>query len=430
MLRKGRAPNGIGESAVSAEIKPGVQLRALVTVAGLPGSEAEAVGAEIARIVGFRFVADDIPKMLCRRLQRSVAELAALEGSFRTRRSRAARLALAPWERYGAFEASYIGVGIWSPVDYADLEPYLTKEKYLQGLRGVIAELASEGGAVLYGNGNHTLLPTGAPALRVFVQTPESYRRQRIATQMGLSLTHAERWLRKADRERLSISKHLFGSDLLDISGYDLVVNLEGLPHEAAAESAAAALRSLVPELKPSIAPSRLSPERTPGTADGAPAERSNLMNADLFRNLTEEQILSVVSLGRFLELPAGHGLGSAGGLGDEIFVITEGTAVLSAESAIGEIVVRVAGPRESFPLAALIGTGALITSASAMTEMKLLALPLDSLTALCSREPEIGMGIYAAIADAFGHRYRKTLGRLTTSAERVLRKADFFATV
>ena len=71
-----------------------------------------------------------------------------------------------------------------------------------------------------------------------------------------------------------------------------------------------------------------------------------------------------------------------------------------------------------------------MITSARTMTDMELLALPLDSLTALCSREPEIGMGIYGAIADILGDRYRKTLERLTTSAERVLRESDFFANV
>ena len=107
-----------------------------------------------------------------------------------------------------------------------------------------------------------------------------------------------------------------------------------------------------------------------------------------------------------------------------------EGMAQLTADSAIGDITVRVAGPGESFPLATLIGSGVLITSAKAMTDMFVFSIPTDGLRGLFSENPELGMKVYAAIAEVLGNRYGRTLAHLTTNAEQALKEADFFANV
>ena len=159
-------------------------------------------------------------------------------------------------------------------------------------------------------------------------------------------------------------------------------------------------------------------------------SELDVLRRVDLFRELTDEQIQEVASLGQPLQISAGQALVQAGEAGNLLFVVIRGFAQLTARSAAGEIPVR-AGPGKAFPLAALVGSGTLITSAEAITDMDLLALaPRAPLLALCRRDPAIGMGIYAAIAEVFGERYKKTLAHLTTAAEQVLRQSDFFANV
>ena len=125
-----------------------------------------------------------------------------------------------------------------------------------------------------------------------------------------------------------------------------------------------------------------------------------------------------------------GRWLGVAGESGYQLYIIMGGRAQLSAQSALGDITVRVAGPGESFPLAALIGSGTLITSVRAMTDMELLAIPCSRLRALCSENSEIGMHIYKEIADVLANRYKRTLRHLATGAEGVLPAADIWANV
>ena len=157
---------------------------------------------------------------------------------------------------------------------------------------------------------------------------------------------------------------------------------------------------------------------------------RRVLKEADAFKGMSDEQLDKVASLARRSTVAAGEVLGTGGEPGAHLFVIVQGEAQLSTHSGVGEITVRIAGPSESFPLAARAGAGTLITSAKALTDMELLAIPRSGMLALCSESPEIGMRMYANIADVFVNRYKKTLGRLTAIEERTLKDADFLANV
>ena len=145
----------------------------------------------------------------------------------------------------------------------------------------------------------------------------------------------------------------------------------------------------------------------------------------DAFGDLTPEQIDRVVGLGSRREVSEGEMLGTGGELGEFMFVILDGEAHLTTHSEIGEISVRIARPGEAFPLAALLGSGTLITSGEALSDMEVLAIPRSELLMLCTREPEIGMRIYAAVGRLFSNRYAETLTHLTMSAERELRRGD-----
>ena len=145
----------------------------------------------------------------------------------------------------------------------------------------------------------------------------------------------------------------------------------------------------------------------------------------DAFGDLSPEQIEKVVVLGTRRNVGAGAMLGTGGELGEYLFVILEGEAHLTTHSEVGEISVRIARPGEAFPLAALLGSGTLITSGEALTEMEVLAIPRSELLMLCSREPEIGMRIYAAVGRLFSNRYAETLTHLTISAAREMQLND-----
>lgn len=162
------------------------------------------------------------------------------------------------------------------------------------------------------------------------------------------------------------------------------------------------------------------------GAADlAAGGDNRVFRQIDAFSDLSADQIDRVVALGRRLNVAAGERLGAAGELGANMFLILEGEAHLTTHSEVGEISVRIAQPGEAFPLAALLGSGSLITSGEALSDMEVLAIPRSDLLLLCSREPEVGMRLYAAIGRLFANRYAETLTHLTISAERELRQGD-----
>lgn len=165
--------------------------------------------------------------------------------------------------------------------------------------------------------------------------------------------------------------------------------------------------------------------ERAGAAAAAAGGDNRVFRQIDAFSDLSAEQIDRVVALGRRLQVAAGERLGAAGELGANMFLILEGEAHLTTHSEVGEISVRIAQPGEAFPLAALLGSGSLITSGEALSDMEVLAIPRSDLLLLCSREPEIGMRLYAAIGRLFANRYAETLTHLTISAERELRQGD-----
>ncbi len=142
----------------------------------------------------------------------------------------------------------------------------------------------------------------------------------------------------------------------------------------------------------------------------------------DIFRGMSAQHIQRVVALGHRIQVEAGEKQGKGGEVAESLFLILSGEASLSAQSDIGEITVRIAGPGESFPLASMLESGTMITTAEAVTDLELLAILRADLMALCSREPEIGMRIYSNVAQIFANRYSATLTQLALSAEREMR--------
>ncbi len=165
--------------------------------------------------------------------------------------------------------------------------------------------------------------------------------------------------------------------------------------------------------------PGDLSPGQE---SEAAAAQEFDYSSVDMFARLSREQISSVVALGSTVYVKEGETLGSGGDEGQNLFVIQSGEAQLTAQSEIGQIAVRVAGPGESFPQAVLLGEGTLITAGSALSDMTLLQIPRAPLLDLCTQDAAIGRGIYAATAQQFATRYSRTLTQLGLSASREIR--------
>jgi len=139
---------------------------------------------------------------------------------------------VASFERYPNVEdAFYWSEVVASEIGAAGQYDYLTRERYLATLRGVIAEAALEGNIVLHGHFGYLF----TPAFHVLVtgNVPGTGRE---------------------GREWMSIAKRLFQTDPLDVRQYDLVINTERQSLESAVQALLAAVspsieRARVPAL-------------------------------------------------------------------------------------------------------------------------------------------------------------------------------------
>lgn len=166
--------------------------------------------------------------------------------------------------------------------------------------------------------------------------------------------------------------------------------------------------------------------ESRPETLDGA----ARLRDADLFHGLSPQQMAAVAALGHPIRVGADTTLVRTTEPGATLYVVLQGRVELYARSEIGDVTMRVTGPSECFPIAALLGSGQLITSARSMVEAELYAIPASDLRDLCERDSEMGQEVYRNAAEIMAGRYRITADRMTRAAERALRGGDFWEAV
>jgi CRP-like cAMP-binding protein len=192
-------------------------------------------------------------------------------------------------------------------------------------------------------------------------------------------------------------------------------------------------VNKLEPETRASRQLARLRNEGLliPGTADTLVRRWSNMLSqVDIFKELTDEERDQVATLGNVRMVQEGDSLGIEGQEGTSVYVILEGTAQLSANSSVGRITARVAGPGESLPLASILGEGKLITSIDARTDMRVWQVDSAKLRAFFSKNPEIAAKVYYGAATVLAERYRRTLWRLTEQSAGVVKSETFWANV
>ena len=231
----------------------------IVTVTGSPGSGAEHVAAETARLLRAELLDGRIMDEVARVLDRTPGEIESIESSYTSFWARLLRASLEPWERYGAFESSPEMFGPY-PVatDQFDLPDYLTKEEYLRGLASVLASPSADRALVVHGHGAVALAPTGRPVFHVLVDMGSEGRVRKAQFEGGVSEQYARRVLKRSDKAFVSLYKGLYGVDPSDPVNYDVVINMDRLAVESAARIVSGAVarsvrtyRQSQPELQP-----------------------------------------------------------------------------------------------------------------------------------------------------------------------------------
>lgn len=119
---------------------------------------------------------------------------------------------------------------------------YPGQSAYVLEMRAVMEALAHQGRTILVGRGANWFL-NPARGLRVRISAPRSTRAERLAGREGMALSDAERLIEVDDADKTSFIKQVFGRDIEDPEGYDLILNLGSLGAEAAADCILAALR-------------------------------------------------------------------------------------------------------------------------------------------------------------------------------------------
>jgi len=116
-------------------------------------------------------------------------------------------------------------------------------EIHLDRLNSVIYELASRGNAVFLGRGSHILLRALTCALHIGVTASPDKRIQNLV-ERGFEREAAIKALHKSDHERGAFIKFAFGVDWDNPELYDLVLNMDNLTIDLAADIVAHIARS------------------------------------------------------------------------------------------------------------------------------------------------------------------------------------------
>ena len=103
-------------------------------------------------------------------------------------------------------------------------------------VKAVMCELAEKGNMVYHGHAGQELLRGIRHVLKVLLVTPPDYRVRLVQERCGVSAEEAAKQIAKMDDDRARRIKYFFDKDCNDPSLYDLVVNVEMMSFDTAAD--------------------------------------------------------------------------------------------------------------------------------------------------------------------------------------------------
>jgi cytidylate kinase len=111
-----------------------------------------------------------------------------------------------------------------------------SREAYIAYLQAAMADLAEPGDLVYHGQLGQELLKGVEPLVKVRVIAPMEYRIAAAMTAQHLDRDAAIDYIERADQDRLKRTRFFFGVDWREPSLYDLVINLDQMSEDTAAE--------------------------------------------------------------------------------------------------------------------------------------------------------------------------------------------------
>lgn len=221
----------------------------VITFGGLAGAGARSIGPLVARRLEADYVDRLILTDVARHVGATVEALHQREERPPTTGERFSRLLQRILERSavtGAGGDPYFGPGVaaFLTEEYEDLpQPTITRgheledEKYIEGVRKVMREMAGSGNVVLVGRGGHVILRDLPDVLRVGVMAPMEARINTIVHREQLDLQRATETVEARDKARAYYFKRFFDIDEPDAPElYHFVINTSEISPEYAVD--------------------------------------------------------------------------------------------------------------------------------------------------------------------------------------------------
>ena len=121
----------------------------------------------------------------------------------------------------------------------------MTSDDYRRIIEQVIYDLADRGSAVVVGHGAQVILAKRQNVLKVLIYGSADRRAERLAEEEGISLDQAKATIQRSDRDRAAFFKTIYKVDWLDAGLYDLSINTDHVPEQAALELLTSAAKGL-----------------------------------------------------------------------------------------------------------------------------------------------------------------------------------------
>jgi cytidylate kinase/CBS domain-containing protein len=133
--------------------------------------------------------------------------------------------------------------GLYLPANFYERFTH-RKTRYLLATQAIVSELLPDGNGIYHGLAGQFLFSDLCNAFKVRIVAPMEFRIETAMHRLSLTREEAVRHIRDADEHRWRWSRQIFNADIKDPALYDLVVKLEAVNIETAADMIAEIMTS------------------------------------------------------------------------------------------------------------------------------------------------------------------------------------------
>lgn len=198
----------------------------IVTVSNEYGCGALAIAAEAARVLGYRYVDEQLPVVVAKRLRISPEEVDAREDSTRSLGERMME----------SLERATPELAIASSALPLD-------EDLVRAVADAVHAYARKGNCVMIGRGAWAILREQTDVVRVFMHAPREWRIAHLLETTHVSRETATAEIDRVDRARVAYIKQWYGLTFGDARNYDLAMDTSRVPPAQCAAAIVAAVR-------------------------------------------------------------------------------------------------------------------------------------------------------------------------------------------